>query len=137
MEKFYKFLLVASAPFFVWTSFELYGLTVFGSQMLFYSITHTMPTLVSVILLSVIFYMLLLIVNVLSVFFTKLKIIDDTLLLIFIFMQVLHALLLFSYDYWATTIARIPICIVGLTMLIFGSFKIIDSVFFSENNVKL
>ncbi len=67
----YLLFLFASAPFFVWTSFEMYGLTFKGLQMLFYSITHSMPVLLGVVSLSAIVFLLLYMINLAYLFLIK------------------------------------------------------------------
>ena len=124
MYKYYKYLLIASAPFFAWTAFEMYGLTVFGPQMLFYSILHTMPILIVIVFLSAMFYLVLFILNIHSKLFSNIKWLEKSHLMALILMQFLHVTLLVSYDFWAHSILRIPICIAGLIMLFYGSYKI-------------
>lgn len=119
----YIILMLFAAPSALWVAFEMYGLTLFGSQMLFYSITHAFPAILGVVLLSVIFFLILLLFNAIFVASNKLcsklnppkKVI--TFILVF---QVFHVAALLSYEFWASiTILRILMALFGLVFVFF------------------
>jgi len=102
----------------LWAAFEMYGLTLFRPQMLFFSIVHTMPLLVWAVLLSVPLGAAWLVQSAIALVFqayrTRLGL-PRRPLVIFVVFIVAHAALLVGYDYWAwIAVLRIPLCLLGL-----------------------
>ncbi len=136
-KKIYKVLLVLAGPAFAWTSFEMYGLTFGRPQMLFYSITHAMPALSLVVLLSALFFLALFAYNLLLLIFSYIgknwgvaKMVAVTVLVV----QLVHFGLLISYDSWAAIPAvRVPLCIFGLFMVISSSCYVVNAIFTFNN----
>jgi len=120
----YKLLLILSAPALFWTSFEMYGLTMRGSQMLFYSISHAYPIIYSVVLLSLPFFFMLAIYNLILgslIIIKRIVVVPIHIVGIVFTFQILHALALFTYEYWAPSGYRVIICSIGLALLLTAS----------------
>lgn len=117
----YKGILLLAAPAVFWTSFEMYGLTLTGPQMLFYSITHAYPTILLVVLLSIPFFLLWGLFNIVSLFssgFRSTVGVSVLLASVFFAFQVAHVFALFLYDSWSyVTSFRIATCVGYLTFL--------------------
>jgi hypothetical protein len=103
-------LVVASALFFLETSFEMYFLTLKqGQQMLGFSLVHIAPWLLGLVLISGIAFLAL------AVFALALQILQlmgrlETLaryarfMLVVLCVQVVHGVLLLTYDRWAVAL---------------------------------
>jgi len=117
----YKFLLLLAIPALFWTSFEMYGLTIFGSQMLFYSISHAYPIIYSIVLLSLPFFFIIALFNITLVLLAAIKkniIIPMHVISYVLTFQILHAIALVTYEYWALSGFRVIVCIIGLVSLV-------------------
>ena len=117
----YKYLLMLAIPALFWTSFEMYGLTLFGSQMLFYSISHAYPVIYSIVLLSLPFFFIIALFNSALVLLAVIKksiIVSMNVIGSVLTFQILHVLALVSYGYWAQSGFRIIVCIIGLVSLL-------------------
>ncbi len=104
----------------LWAAFEMYGLTLFRPQMLFFSIVHTMPLMVTAVLLSVPTGAAWLAQAALALVFkayrTRLGL-PRRPLVIFVVFIVAHAAALAGYDTWAwIALLRIPLCLLGLAL---------------------
>jgi len=137
----YKILLILAVPVLLWTSFEMYGLTIFGSQMLFYSITHAYPVIYSIVLLSLPFFFLVALYNgilILLAIIKKIAIVPLYVVGSVLSFQVLHALALYTYEYWANSGFRVLVCICGLVSLLVVSivcFKVLGTYNKSLNQI--
>lgn len=117
----YKILLALAAPFILWTSFEMYFLTLFGPQMLFFSIIHAYPNIVLMNSLSAPFYLLLAIyIGVLLILarFKSIHVLPTNILGTVLAFQLLHVLALVTYQQWAFSWFRLPVCLIALALLI-------------------
>ena len=113
--------LFLALPGVLWQAFEMYGLTLGGAQMLFFSIVHTMPPLVLLVLLAVPSVVVLLIQSVTALFAvqyrSKIGISKSALTVLSVFL-VAHSAALLSYDTWShIQSVRTPICILGIVLL--------------------
>ena len=116
----YRWSAFLALPGFLWAAFEMYGLTLRGSQMLFFSIAHTMPPLVFVVLLSVptgiVWLAQSAMALVLSPYRARLAI-PRRPLAVFVVVIVAHAALLAGYGSWSGNASlRVPLCLLGLTL---------------------
>lgn len=117
----YKYLLILATPVLFWTSFEMYGLTLFGSQMLFYSISHAYPVIYTIVLLSLPFFFIIALFNSTLVILAVIKksiIVPTNVIGAVLTFQIIHALALASYGYWAQSGFRVLVCIIGLISLL-------------------
>ena len=117
----YKILLILAAPVLFWTSFEMYGLTMFGSQMLFYSISHAYPIIYSLVLFSLPFFFIIALFNIILGslnIISKTNIVPMYVVGSVLTFQALHALALVTYEYWAHSGFRVLVCIIGLVSLL-------------------
>lgn len=129
MLKLYKILLLNAWPSFAWTAFEMYILTLGGSQMLFYSVMHSAPFIAITVSISALFFVGLFLTNIFYKVFTTNLVIEPIVINSIIIAQLLHVSLLFGYEYWAVSILRIPICLLGLFVLLYGSYFVLRRVF--------
>ena len=120
---FYKILMLFAAPSALWVAFEMYGLTLFGSQMLFYSISHAFPGILGVVMFSVIFYLLLLVVNIVFGTFYSLSVKLNpprNIILFIMSFQLFHVAALITYEFWAhIAVLRIITALFGLAFVFF------------------
>lgn len=109
-----------AVPGLLWIAFELYGLTLFGPQMLFFSVAHTMPLVLIAIYLAVPLGGLWLLQSaaaLLSHRYRKAVCLDTYSAQVFMSALALEALLLLTYQFWSLQpLARIPLCIIGLVL---------------------
>ena len=107
-------------PGVLWIAFELYGLTLFGPQMLFFSVAHTMPLVLIAIYLAVPLGGLWLVQSaaaLLSHRYRKAVCLDIYSAQVFMSALALEALLLLTYQFWSQQpLARIPLCTIGLVL---------------------
>jgi len=119
----YLALVLLSAPSALWVAFEIYGLTLFGPQMLFYSIMHTAPVLVAAIFISVIFFLVLLLVNITLVAFPNLLLkvtVSNGVIKFFFLFQVIHIAALVAYEFWAhIPVLRVITATLGLVFVFY------------------
>ena len=114
----YKILVASSAISTLWLAFEMFGLTLFGSQMLFFSITHTYSLISIVVLVSSVGFLLLSLVNGVCVLIEPLKLQSKIPARIyrslFAYQSFIIALLL-SYEFWTSAAPiRILVAVIGL-----------------------
>ncbi len=117
----YLALMLLAAPAMLWTSFEVYGLTLRGEQMLFYSVVHTMPITAMVVFLSVPVFLLWAAVNaglLAAGGMREAAGVTPRQLRIFLRFQVAHAAALICYETCSGVAAlRVIICLIGLWLL--------------------
>lgn len=120
----YRWSAFLALPGGLWAAFEMYGLTLRGSQMLFFTIAHTMLPLVLAVWLSVPAGIAWLSQSVAAIasrtYRAKLSIPRRT-LLVFIVAICFHAVALAWYDSWSVTSLRVPICVLGLVLTVLGT----------------
>ena len=114
----YRWCALLALPGGVWTALEMYGLTLGGPQMLFFSIAHTLAPMILAVFLSFPMGLLWLIQSVFALFVphyrAKLGLHIPTLCLFAVSLS-FHTLTLWFYDFWSDTSAlRVAICCVGL-----------------------
>jgi|RhiMethySRZTD1v2_1073278.scaffolds.fasta_scaffold2642261_1 hypothetical protein len=115
----YRLTAFLALPGGLWAALEMYGFTLIGPQMLFFSIVHTMPLLVFVVLLSIPTGIAWLAQSALALVHAGYR---DRLavprrpLVVFATFIVAHAVLLVGYDSWSRTSLRVPLCLLGLTL---------------------
>lgn len=101
----------------------MYGLTLFAPQMLFFSISHAFPTILLVVLVSALFLVLLVLLNVACAIFSALRTaftVPYSVLVTALVFQLAHLLALFTYAAWSSlSITRIAISLAGLGSLVF------------------
>jgi len=111
----------AAIPGIVWSALEMYLLTLGGSQMLFFSIVHTMPLLVLVVVVGVVALTIwsveALIASFLPTYRARIGI-PRNIQIAFSALGALHLALLVAYDQWAPSSMRISLCLVGLATII-------------------
>ncbi len=118
----YVSLVLLAAPAMLWTSFEVYGLTLAAPQMPFYSIVHTGPVIALMVLLcSLPLFLLWAVVNgVLLGAAPMRKAVGITPrdLKIYLRFQVAHVTALVFYETWSGVDAlRVLLCLVGIWLL--------------------
>jgi hypothetical protein len=98
----------------------MYGLTMSGPQMLFFSIVHTMPLLLVAVLLAVPAGALWLVQSVVAMAWPKyrsLVCISVSTASTFAIALAVQAVLLASYEQWSySSAARTPLCLLGLVL---------------------
>jgi len=99
----------------------MYFLTLFGAQMLFFSLAHIgTPVVILPLLASVGCFLALAVLNMLRL---AVKTLDGGAYVLAF--QVVHVLLLFTYDAWASiTALRIPIALGGIAFGLFVLWKV-------------
>ena len=117
----YRITAFAALPGTLWSAFEMYGLTLRAPQMLFFSIIHTMVWLPWVVLVGLCCLILWVIESATGIFLAgyREKIgLPARELVIIAGVAAFHLLLLFSYDLWSGSAARIAICVLGISAMI-------------------
>jgi hypothetical protein len=113
-------LLFLTLPGVLWQAFEMYGLTLGGSQMLFFSIVHTMPLVALLVMAAVPLGLVVLMWATFGLLLppmrNRLDIERTTLVLIVGYLTV-HGVFLAAYDVWSNTIMRVPVCILGIVSI--------------------
>jgi hypothetical protein len=116
----YRWSAFLALPGALWTAFEMYGLTLMGAQMLFFSIMHGMPYMVLMILFSSIFYAAWFLQSVAALAFAKYRDklgIPVTESAYFATALATHAALLIWYEEWSYYDAsRIATCLFGIVL---------------------
>jgi hypothetical protein len=115
----YRWSALLALPGGLWAAFEMYGLTLGGSQMLFFTIAHTMLPLVVVVWLSVPMGVTWLGQSAVAATITSYRAriaVPLRALLVFIVAICFHAAALSWYGSWSVTSLRVPICLVGLLL---------------------
>jgi hypothetical protein len=115
----YRWSAFVALPGGLWAAFEMYGLTLRGSQMLFFSISHNMLPLVLAVWLSVPMGFAWLAQSIFAAAFPSYRAklaIPRRALLTFIVAIGFHATALSLYELWAVTVFRVPICLLGLAL---------------------
>jgi hypothetical protein len=113
----YRWSVFLALPGGMWAAFEMYGLTLRGSQMLFFSIAHTMFPLVLAVWLSVPMGVAWLAQSAVGVVYPAYQaklLIPHRALTIFAVAIGFHAAALVWYESWSVTAGRVPICLLGL-----------------------
>jgi hypothetical protein len=119
----YRWSVFLALPGGLWAAFEMYGLTLRGSQMLFFTIAHTMLPLVLAVWLSVptgIAWLGQSIAAAVSPAYRAKLSLPRRTLLIFVVAICVHVGALSWYDLWSVTLLRVPICVLGLVLTAFG-----------------
>ena len=115
----YRWSVFLAMPGGLWAAFEMYGLTLRGSQMLFFTIAHAMLPLVLAVWLSVPTGVAWLAQSMAAVahpsYRSKLSI-PRRALLVFIVAILFHTAALSWYDGWSVTVFRVPLCLFGLLL---------------------
>lgn len=105
-------------PGILWGALEMYGFTLSGPQMLFFSIAHTMPLLVLAIWLAMptgAFWLAQSVVALAWPKYRSLVSVSAVSAATFIFALVSQAVLLATYEEWSSSeVARTPLCLLGL-----------------------
>ena len=112
--------LLVATPGLLWQAFEMYGLTLRGSQMLFFSIVHTMPLAVVAVLLALPAGLVTLVQAAIGYlrpnYAQRLGMTKRAARALIVFL-VVHFAALVGYDVWAPIDSvRITVCIVGLVL---------------------
>ena len=116
----YRWSAFLTLPGALWTAFEMYGLTLWGAQMLFFSIVQTMPLMVLVILFSSVFYVAWFFQSVAALAFAKYRgnlSSPAPVIAFFAVALAIHAALLIWYEDWSYNDAiRVVICLFGIAL---------------------
>ncbi len=124
----YFLCLFTAAPGMCWHALEMYGLTLLGPQMLFFSIAHIMPLAVLFVVLAIPFMLVLFIQSAIALarptYRERVGIRKRAFLAIVVYFPV-HALLLGTYEFWSPTLFRIPLCLLGLTLMVTASTTLV------------
>jgi len=116
----YRLTAFLALPGGLWAALEMYGFTLFGPQMLFFSIVHTMPLLVYTVLLSVPTGIAWLAQSAMALVHSGYRLrlaIPRRPLGVFVAFIVAHAVLLAGYESWSrNALLRVPLCLLGLTL---------------------
>ena len=111
-----------SLPGVLWAALEMYGLTMSGPQMLFFSIVHTLPPLVLAVLLAVPTGAVWLAQSVVALVWPKyrsLVSISVWAAATFVVALASQAVLLVTYEEWSySSLARTPLCLLGLVLTV-------------------
>lgn len=109
-------------PGLLWQSFEMYGLTIRGSQMLFFSIVHTSPVLVLVVMAALPLLLVVLVMAALGALRPSVRVrlgMSARALTILAAFLMFHFVLLVAYELWSPIDwLRVPLCTAGLVFLI-------------------
>lgn len=106
-------------PGMLWSAYEMFGLTIGGPQMLFFSAAHGAGLIMLLVALSIIAAPLWLLQSVLAVVlasYSKQLNLPNPALKALVLTVGGHLLLLITYDEWSTLSARIWVCMLGLSL---------------------
>lgn len=112
--------LLVTLPGLLWQAFEMYGLTFFGPQMLFFSILHTSPVISSLVLLAVPLALVALLLSCCCLGFPRFRAlvgIGGWGHIAVVAYLTLHATLLLTYEFWSYAWSRQIVCIAGFIAL--------------------
>lgn len=129
----YRWTAFLALPGFLWAAFEMYGLTLRGSQMLFFSIVHAMLPLLFVVVLSVPTGVAWLVQSAMALVHPAYRArlaIPWWLLAILVTTIAAHFAMLAGYDSWSSDASlRVPLCFLGfmLTGLMLTGFAICEA----------
>jgi hypothetical protein len=131
---FYRLVLIMAGPATLWTAFEMYGLTLTGPQMLFFSISHAHPFILTTVFVSSLFFIGLVGMNMLFLLPKPKRHVrlSSRTIAVILAIQLLHILALLSYEEWSAVNAiRIAVCFLGLFLIgggiSFGVLKVFMS----------
>lgn len=111
----------AAAPGVLWQAFEMYGLTLRGSQMLFFTIAHVMPPLLILVALALPFMAALVLQSLTALamdrYRRKLGLSALTLTLVAATVTA-QGVALWTYGTWSVNSnLRVPVCLLGIASL--------------------
>jgi hypothetical protein len=133
----YRWTVFMTLPGGLWAAFEMYGLTLGGPQMLFFSISHTMFPLVLAVWLSIPAGLLWLTQTIaaitIPIYRSKVSVHRLT-LAIFFTAICFHATALYCYGSWSMTALRVPICFIGRSLTALATRKAWIEVRHAESN---
>ena len=120
----YKWSAFLALPGGIWTAFEMYGLTLGGPQMLFFSIAHTLLPMVLAVYLSVPAGLLWLAQTLAALAFGsyrgKVRVPTASLAILAVTIST-HSVALWFYEDWSgISVLRIPVCLAGLCLTAAG-----------------
>jgi len=120
----YRWSAFLALPGGLWAAFEMYGLTLSGPQMLFFSIAHTMPLLVLAVFLSVPMGIAWLVQSAGALIFSAYRerlTVPVKSLAVFTLAISFHSAFLATYETWsAIQEVRVPLCLLGLVVTAFA-----------------
>jgi len=125
----YRAIALVAIPGTLWSAFEMYLLTLQGPQMLFFSIIHTMPLMVILVLVGVLALALWMVQSAVALALPRYGAVlgvTTSALAAFVLLPGLHLALLFWYDGWSSSSLRIAISLLGLAtvgLLLWLSFR--------------
>ena len=130
----YKAIILLSLPAALWTALEMYLVTLFNPQMLFYSLSHGLPLFMAIFSLSGIFFLLLMLVNLVLLILNALKFKTGLPIrivsLIFVF-QLIHMWVIFTYEAWSSIpLIRVIVSTIGILLVAYVllvGFKVLYS----------
>ena len=130
----YKTIILLSLPAALWMALEMYLVTLFNPQMLFYSLSHGLPVFIAIFSLSGIFFLLLMLVNFVLLILNSLKFNSGLPIrivsLIFVF-QLIHMGAIFTYEMWSSIpLTRIIVSTIGVLFVAYVllvGFKVLYS----------
>ena len=120
MRLVYKLIVLLAAPSALWSSFELYGLTLAGPQMLFFAISHAFPIFAALLLSAVCFivWALFTVAIVLSGSLRKAVGVPLPTSAVLSLFSVAQVAALMSYEQWSHSSLRLAVCVVGIAFVI-------------------
>src|SRR5262245_1432991 len=116
----YRWIAFVAIPGAVWSAFEMYVLTLWGAQMMFFSIVHTMPALVVIVLVGVVGLVLWAFQSLVALLLAAYRVrigVRTSALVTFAVLTTLHLALLFWYEEWSSSSLRVAVCILGLATI--------------------
>jgi hypothetical protein len=106
----------------LWEAFEMYGLTIGGAQMLFFSVAHTMPIILLALWLSFPLGAAWLLQSgaaLASKNYRERIAVPRPQAFLFAAAVLIHSALLYSYESWSASAAtRLPVCVLGLALML-------------------
>jgi len=114
----YKSILLLSLPAVLWTVLDMYLITLFRPQMLFYSLSHGLPVFIIIFTLSTLFFWLLLGVNLLFVILNSINIdtrVPIRIISLILGFQLILLVATFTYEVWVVIpVLRVVISLLGI-----------------------
>jgi hypothetical protein len=116
MRSLFKWALLLAAPGALWAAYEMFGLTLGGPQMLFFSISHALPPLFLLVLLAVPSFAIWTLTTAISLFTSSVR---SALRLTFgtnavlLAAQLIQVLCLVAYEAWSSSPVRVVVCLLG------------------------
>lgn len=121
MRSIYKWSFLLATPGLLWAAFEMFGLTLTGPQMLFFSVAHVLPIVLLMIWLAAPLFILWSGLTLAALAMTSTRqalAISIRQAAALLLGQALFGLAFLSYERWSNSPLRLVVCTVGIAIVL-------------------